>query len=432
MLTRHGPRALLAASLLAVTLGASVPARAAGFALFEQGARGMGFAGAFTAQASDPSAIFHNAAGIAFLRGKRLYIGGTLVAPTSSFQGAAPFPGPGVTEEGDAGILVPPSLYYTHELAPDLVAGIGLHVPFGLRQRWANLDTYSGRFISQSAELTGFALNPTIAYKLADRLSIGAGVDIRFSSVKLQRRVPLANPFTQRIVDAASLNLESDTATGFGFNVGALGKLSESTSIGVSYRHKVKVEYGGTALFTPISTGNSELDTLIGRALPQGSQQATTEITFPGFASVGLAHRLGPWTFEADVNWYQWSTFDRLPITFPERSDLSEVIPEEYSNSFQYRFGAERELGEAWRVRGGYFWDETPAPPASVSPLLPDANRNGIALGGSWISGRLRLDAGAWLVLGSSRSTAGVNRDRYEGTYDSKAFTLGISLGYEF
>jgi long-chain fatty acid transport protein len=141
---------------------------------------------------------------------------------------------------------------------------------------------------------------------------------------------------------------------------------------------------------------------------------------------------MGPWMFEVDVNWYQWSTFDALPLTFPEREDLSEVIVEDYSNSFQYRFGVERELGEAWRVRGGYFWDETPAPPSSVSPLLPDANRNGIALGGSWISGRLRLDGGAWLVLGSQRSTAGTNRDRYEGTYDSKALTFGLSLGYEF
>jgi long-chain fatty acid transport protein len=147
---------------------------------------------------------------------------------------------------------------------------------------------------------------------------------------------------------------------------------------------------------------------------------------------VGVAHRVGPWMFEVDVNWYQWSTFDTLPITFTERADLSEVIVEQYENSFQYRFGVERELNESWTVRGGYFWDETPAPPASVSPLLPDANRNGFALGGSWVRGRLRLDGGAWYVLGSERSTDGVNRDRYEGTYKNKAFTLGVSLGYEF
>jgi long-chain fatty acid transport protein len=431
MLTRSRRSAALAASLLAAFLGAPESAGAAGFALFEQGARGMGFAGAFTAQASDPSAIFHNAAGIGFLRGKRLYIGGTLVAPSSSFEGASPFPGPGVTEQGDAGILVPPAAYYTHELAPDLVAGMGLHVPFGLRSRWANPDSFSGRFISQSAELTGFAINPTLAFKLADRLAVGAGLDVRLSSVKLQRRVPTINPFTQRVVDAAALDLESGTSTGFGFNVGLLGKLSESTSVGLSYRHKVKVDYDGTAAFTAIPSGNAQLDAAVASSLP-GSQPVTTSITFPGFLSAGLAQRWNQWTFEVDVNWYQWSTFDVLTLTFPERTDLNEVIVEEYGNSFQYRFGVEREISEVWTVRGGYFWDESPAPPASVSPLLPDSNRNGFALGGSWISGQLRLDAAAWLVLGGNRSTAGVNRDRFDGTYKSHALTFGVSLGYEF
>jgi len=68
-------------------------AHAAGFAIFEQGARGMGFGGAFTAQTSDPSAIFHNAAGIAFLDGKQVYLGATAIAPSQDFTGTEPFPG---------------------------------------------------------------------------------------------------------------------------------------------------------------------------------------------------------------------------------------------------------------------------------------------------------------------------------------------------
>ena len=432
MFTRPGRSAGLAASLLAITAAFPARAGAAGFALFEQGARGMGFAGAFTAQASDPSAIFHNAAGIAFLRGKQIYLGGTLVAPSGTFEGANPFPGAGVTEKTDTGILFPPNAYYTHALAPDIVAGVGVHVPFGLRSRWANPGAYTGRFISQSAELTGFAVNPTLAVKLADRLAVGAGLDLRFSSVKLARSVPLVNPFTQRVVDVAALDLTSDTALGIGFNVGALARLSESTSVGVSYRHKVKVDYDGAATFTPAATGNAQLDALVASALPPGTQPVSTSITFPAIASVGLAQRFGPWLFEVDVNWYQWSTFDRLALDFIDRPDLSEVIVEEYGNAFQYRFGLERELTEEWLVRAGYFWDETPSPPASVSPLLPDSNRHGLALGGTWNRGQLRLDAGTWLVLGAERSTAGVNRDRYEGTYKNRAFTFGVSLGYEF
>src|SRR5262245_41268731 len=184
---------------------------AAGFAIFEQGARGMGFAGAFTAQANDPSAIFHNAAGIAFLKGNQVYFGGTLIAPRADFTGTDPFPGATVTERGDPGFLVPPAADITHQFSERLVMGVGLHVPFGLKTEWENPASYSGRFISKRAELKGFSINPTIAYKLEDRFAIGGGLDIRFSSVNLQRNVPSGNPFTLRPVDVASVELSSNT-----------------------------------------------------------------------------------------------------------------------------------------------------------------------------------------------------------------------------
>src|SRR5207249_8733072 len=107
-------------SVFLVLLVSLAPAsvRAAGFALFEHGGKGMGFAGAFTAQASDPSAIFHNPAGIAFLRRKQVYLGGTAVMPTWRFEGASPFPGAGVSEHDSVSVLLPPAAYYTQAFSP--------------------------------------------------------------------------------------------------------------------------------------------------------------------------------------------------------------------------------------------------------------------------------------------------------------------------
>jgi long-chain fatty acid transport protein len=94
--------------------------------------------------------------------------------------------------------------------------------------------------------------------------------------------------------------------------------------------------------------------------------------------------------------------------------------------------GLERRLNDAFAVRGGYFFDQSPAPAESISPLLPDADRNGFALGGTWKSGRFHADAAMWYVLSPARSTEGVSRDQFNGSYKSSAFTLGISLGYSF
>lgn len=416
-----------------VLLLAGVPrSDAAGFAIFEQGARGMGFAGAYTAQAADGSAIFHNAAGIAFLRNRQLYFGGTAIHPSADFTGANPFPGETVVEKGDVGILLPPNAYFTQPVTDRLAIGLGLHVPFGLETGWENPDGYTGRYISTRARLKGFSLNPTVAYKLEDRLAIGAGLDVRFSSLGLERRVPVVNPFTQKVIDGAAVTLDSDTNRGIGFNVGILAKATESLNVGLSYRHKVKVDYTGNAAFEPIPTGDAALDLRVRASLPQGAVPLTTSIEFPAQASFGFAKMFDRWTFEADVNWYQWKTFDALQLQFETEPRLNETIEENYENSFQYRFGLERVISDTWAVRGGYFFDETPAPPSSISPLLPDSNRNGFCLGGSYTSGQLRLDAAAWYVRAAERSTAGQNRDGFDGSYKSRALTLGVSLGYTF
>jgi long-chain fatty acid transport protein len=420
-------------ALFALGLSLVAPrATAAGFALFEQGARGMGFAGAFTAQSSDPSAIFHNAAGIAFLKGRQFYLGGTLVNPSTSFTGENPYPGAGRLEDQNVGATPFPSLYYTQALSDRLVIGAGLHVPFGLKTEWQNPETFTGRYISTRAQLKGFALNPTIAYKLADRFAIGGGLDIRFTSVQLDRFVPAVNPFTLSLVDVANVGLTSDTATDFGFNLGVLAKPSESWSVGASYRHKVKQDYAGAATFTLLPTGNTQFDTIVSQTLPSGAVPVTTSVAYPSLFSVGLAYKWNDWTFEGDANYYGWSSFDTLPITIENRPELSSIVEENYSNVWQFRFGAERVLNEVWSVRGGYFFDKTPSPVESVSPLLPDASRNGFAAGATWRSGRLRIDGASWYVKSKTRSTEGVNRDQFDGTYESSALTLGLSLGWSF
>jgi long-chain fatty acid transport protein len=229
------------------------------------------------------------------------------------------------------------------------------------------------------------------------------------------------------------VRLESDTATGLGFNVGLLARLTDRLSLGVSYRHKVAIDFEGDATFALLPSGNAQLDARVAQVIPQGAVPISTRIEFPAIASLGLAHRWDRWTIEGDVNWYGWSSFDALPLTFETEPDLSETIVEDFDDSFQFRVGVERRFGETFALRAGYFHDQSPSPPESVSPLLPDADRNGIAFGLGWDpAGGFHVDAGTWIVISPERSTEGVNRDGYNGTYDSHAFTLGVSVGYRF
>lgn len=428
----HRLRAARAARLGLAFCAVPILSHASGFAIFEQGATGMGFAGAYTAQ-SDPTSISHNAAGIAFLKGTQLSFGGTLISPKTDFTGADPFPGSSITETGDAGIIVPPTFDVTHQLSENLVVGFGVHAPYGLRTRWAERDTtFTGRFISKRADLQALSFNPTIAFKLADRLSIGAGVDVRLTKVELDRNVAVFNPFTFKAVDAASVSIKSKRALDFGFNLGVLAKPSEQLSLGLAYRHKVQVDFEGDATFTRLPTGNTQLDAAVGGRLPAGAVPTTTDIGFPALISVGAAYDWEQWTLSAQVDFQQWSSFDELPITFEGRSDLSTVVTEQYENSQIYRVGLERRLNENLSLRGGYYYDKSPVPTASVSPLLPDADRHGICAGFGYRSGKFRVDVANWFVISKERSTEGMSRDHYDGVYKSRAELFSVTLGWTF
>lgn len=424
------PSAPRCAALLLASLPAAAPAEASGFALAEQGARAVGFAGAFTAQAVDPTAIFYNPAGIGFLTRKQVSVGGSLVRPSLDFAGSEPFPGPRVAHESDPFSVAVPAVSYAQPFSERLVMGVGVHSPFAQRTRWRDPETFSGRFLGHQAEIRAYSVSPTLAVKLADRLALGAALDLRLSTVSLERRAAIYDPFRDRFVDAADVRLSSDTDLAASFAVGLLGRPTPGTSVGLTYRHGVRATYEGEAVFTPLPTGSSQLDVLVARSVPALPVPAEAALEFPASLTAGLAYTWNDWTGAVDLAWYGWSAFDRIDVALEGRAP--EVIEEGWEDSLAVRAGVERALGTDFALRGGYFYEQTPAPAETLSPLLADADRHGIALGGSWTDGRLRVDAGAWLVLAGARATGGSNVHRYEGTYDPSSLTLALAVGYAF
>jgi long-chain fatty acid transport protein len=418
----------------------ALPAAAGGIAGPEAGARALGFAGAYAAPADDASAVFHNAAGLAFLRGRQLYAGGALRYAHSDFTGAEPFPGRAVSERSEAPLVFPPAAFYAHRFSERLVLGIGLHMPHGFSSGWQNAETsFSGRFVATRASLRSYSLNPAVGYKLADRLAVGVGLDARFTRVELERQVPLLNPFTLRVVDAARGRAASNRALGFGFDVGILARPFEDLSVGAAYRHKLKADLDAGATYTLLPTGNAQLDALIAQRFPADPLETSRSLELPARASLAASYVWNDWLIAGQLELERWSSFDQAELArlLPRLDSSGRPAPdsprsERYQGARAYRIGLERRLDDRYSVRGGYFYAGTAVPADALSPLLPDADRHGIAVGGTLRIGALRLDAANWLVLSKARTTSGRTGDRYEGTYKNFADHFAVSLGVEF
>jgi long-chain fatty acid transport protein len=420
-------RALLALPLLAVP----VSVQASGFAIESQGSRAMGFAGAYVAQAADPSAIFYNAAGIGFLKGRQLYFAGAFAGLSTDFTGAGPNPPKGTLETSSRGLGILPAAYYSQQVGDKTVFGLGVSRPFANRSEWQNPDEFTGRYICLECRIDSWSINPTIAYRLADRLSIGAGLDVRLSSFKLSHRlVADPNPFPKP-TDVAELTLDGDTETGIGFNLGLLAMPSESFSFGLAYRHEVKIDHAAQARFVQILTGNTVLDQAVAIALP-AAQPATVSFSYPGSVAAGIALRLGYWTIEADFQWMLWSSFDQVAISYLNTPSFDTVLPQAWEDTWRGAIGVEYLIKDDWEVRAGYGYDHSPAPTETISPFIHDADRHTFGAGGSWKYENVRLDFNLRYVRFRAASTLGISRYDYNGSYQSSSLQAGVSLGYKF
>jgi long-chain fatty acid transport protein len=406
-------------------------ANAAGFALYEHGSKAMGMAGAFTAQADDGSAFFFNAAGLAFQRQRTFSVGGTYITSDGEFRGADPFPGSGTRAEMEPLGELPSHLYYVQPFGDRGTFGIGVFTPFGLTTEWKDKASFSGRYLSVLASLRTFDVNPTFAYQLTPRFSIGVGAIARLSDVELERYVGSFNPFTQQVSDIARVGLESDLDTGYGWNVGLLHKVNASFSWGLSYRSAIDVDYEGEASFTQIPTGYPQFDAAVSRLLPFGGPTPVeTAIAFPDMASLGFAFTLSPaFLFEIDLNWTGWSSFESLPLTFPDEPALDDTAPQNFEDAYNYRIGFQWTTSPVRQWRFGYVYDETPQPDTATGPLLPDANRNGFSVGFGHRGRAFRTDLALLYLPFEDRCTS-TNRDNFNGCYETTAWLFGATLSF--
>ncbi len=411
---------------------ASASAFGSGFSIFEQGAKATAMGGAFAATADDPSAIFYNVAGIAQQRHFTVLAGGTAINFANQFRGSStdPFTS-GTSGKYREHLFVPPNAYVVVPVGSNLTFGLGVFTPFGLRTDWA--QPFPGRFVARDTNLKTLSIEPAIAWQSSDgRFALGAGYEHRRAHVQLSRNNGVLNPFTQRFADVANVYLSSKWHSDSGYNVGLLFKPTSTWRFGASYRSDMDIKLSGNAKFTQIPTGSPELDAIVGAGLPP-NQRINTTISFPSTLIAGVATTaITNWDVEADITRTTWNRFKNLDINFETTPAVNLHREEDWKNTYSYRLGGNRRIGSDWDVRLGAVYDENPQPTKSVSPLLPDSDRAGVAFGVGYHKGPWIIDATEFVLHFMRRGTFGQSQDNFNGEYKTDANLISFNIGYRF
>lgn len=466
---------------LAIASAATVACVAAGAPLHAQGSAVMVHSACATAlggagvadPCDDGSAVLFNPAALAETPSQI-----TVGVSGITADGAFTYDRTGERVERDGSTTSVPFAYATYRFNPRIAAGIGVFAPYGLGLDWPACsvdevntgtctgDNFEGRFTSYDTKLTNIYIQPTVAFQATPWLSVGAGFDYVSAEIDINQRLDLAeqplpvagvpagttfgNVGVRPGTDFADAGLNG-TGSGYGFHLGAQARLAPWLSVGARYLSEVEIDYAGDAVFTQVNTGvvlptGAQADQLLqgqfatGQAL--SAQGITTGLTLPQQAVIGVAvtpmQRL---RLMADYQWTGWSSFGEAPLDFEFLTDQTLVL--DYQDTDTWRLGAEFGATDALALRAGYIYNTAAEKEFSVSPLLPEAERNYYSLGLGYRLGRvLSVDFGYQLVdqddrRGRVRGRApGLTDAQLQalnvGVYESTAHVLNVTVSYRF
>ena len=449
--------------------GVSTVSQAGSFGLIENSASGQGaaFAGA-AAVAEDASTIYFNPAGMTRLSGSQIVAAGHIIVPDASFtnNGSIDALGgalPGANSDTGEATFVP-NFYYSTELDNGVFVGVGVNVPFGLATEYD--DGWVGRYHALNSEIASININPSIAWKATERVSIGFGISFQYMDLELTNNIdsfgacaqldPAAgatcasNGLTPALGVAAqdsTVKLDGDSLE-IGWNTGILIDIDDNSRIGLSYRSAIKHDVEGNTTYNLHPTLQSFADAASQvspqnpfgfQILQDGELAATAEL--PETFSVSFAGDINEkWTALFDWTWTGWSSLDVVTIVqaggVPGREPTLDL---DYANTNRFSAGVHYRPNNKWVYRGGLALDETPIKtPESTSARIPGNDRTWLSFGFGYApSSSWSLDVGYSHLFISDTDInnspgASASGATLTGTYESSVDILSAQANFNF
>ncbi len=363
-------------------------------------------AGTGTAAAEGASTIFYNPGALGFEEGFAAEVSGLFLIPQFKYEPKRAVDGTAASPT--TRLFALPAIFAAVPVGPVRI-GVGAFANYGLGINWP--AGFDGRFDATDSALQTFTLNPTVAWRINEHLSFGAGFDLVRGTVELIRQLD----FVDR---EGTLRLGGDT-WGFGGNAGVSTHwLSDRLVVGLSYRSAVSLRFKGRADFTVPPEFEAQLK----------DQAVKTALLLPHTLSLGAAFRATPrLRFTLDGTVTTWSTFDALVLEFADAS-LNTTLRRSWSTTVNVRAGGEfAVVPKRVLARLGLGFDPSPSPANTLSPSLPDASRLLASVGVGYTQGSFCVDLGYLFVFLLPRES---EPDAFAARYSGTAHVIGLSASF--
>ncbi|GHD69732.1 fatty acid transporter [Jeongeupia chitinilytica] len=397
--------------VLATGLGLSAPSvSAAGLLFYETGGPEIGLAGAGqAARAQDATTILGNPAGMTHLAGDQISVGTQLLLGNSEYS----MSDDALLDGNNPGNVLSPlpsaSVFYSHSIDDRLKVGIGAYGNFGLA---AHYGDWAGSGFVKDAGIIAFNVQPTVAYRVNEQWSVGAGMGISYGYFALNRDA------------AGGEQKEKDYDWAANAHLGMLYDLDARTRFGLTYTSETRYDF---AIDPQLSFNHSIGSANINRSwsLPLAAMvNSPQQVMFSGY------HELNDqWAVMGNLGWQDWSRFGDSTI---EAAGNEVSSGNKLQDTWHAAVGVQYRPNEKWRFDSGIAYD------SSIYASQSDTSLT-IPTGAEWrfgVGAQYKLDAqssvgAAFEYLRMQGST--VQNPLFNGEFDTgHLYFLSVNYAHSF
>ncbi|RAV30657.1 transporter [Sinomicrobium soli] len=408
-------------SVMAVLITAC--AYAGGYRVALQGQKQLAMGHTGVAVINSAESVFFNPGGISFLEKKVTISAGVSPVISNIHLQNSRY---GWSEKADNPVATPFNVYAAVKINDWMSAGIAVYTPYGSGVEYPK--DWEGSHLINNIELQSIYIQPTVSFRINDKLSIGGGPILAIGSANFNRNIDRTT--TNAEGERANVTIDDSGVTAWGYSLGLAFRATDDLTLGVSYKSEMKMK---------AKDGKAEFRNLPSTAL--GDFDNTTfnaTLPLPAELAVGASYTIDEkWMVAFDYNRVYWDAYESLDVFFSNGQESHN--PRNYKNSSVYRFGLQYIASERFTLRGGYYYDESPVQPGYFAPETPRNDSNNFTGGLTVnISERFAIDA-AFLYIHFDEVDA--TYDHYQengqnvpfgGTYKNNAFVPSIGVSYAF
>jgi long-chain fatty acid transport protein len=375
-------------------------------------------------------ASWTNPAGMTGIDRQHMLSGFQLILPSVKFnaksiQNNAVLPsrqGPVVGDNGgNAAEIAPvPSFFYVRPLSERVRIGFASTAPLGGGVDYGS--DFVGRYVVRDVTLAGVALTPSLAYRVTNRFSIGAGVSVVYTtldqSIAIRQGVP--DPALDGRVKFE--NLDDWGAQGV---LGLTYAFSDRLLLGIVYRSQMDTDLKGDVKYEGLRFPG------LAASLPSNVKISWTN---PQTLEAGLRYRLDDKTqLYVNAGWQEWSKFSDNVLSFS--NDRVVELDRNWDDTWHAGIAAVRALSPESLVSVGVSYENSPVKDEYRTLDFPVDKQWKLSASYAWKhSDDMAFSLGATLAfVGNAPLEQTAQRVTVRGDYDTNFLAVvGGTFRYDF